>query len=334
MADIKRYYYLKLKDNFFDSEEIKILESKPEGIYYSNLLIKLYLKSLKFNGALKFNESIAYDENMIATITNLNIDLVKKGLKVLTALKLIERLEDGTIYLTNIQSFIGKSSSEGDRKRQYREKIEEEKRLTKATGDLKNFASVISEEESLQDNSSMAIKEGCPMGNRTNKGKVTALYPVVARTEAGTFMDKSTPEIEIESELKLEKKLEIEIEQQNTEDTVSQSKKLMNYFEKSSGFPGTLNLGALKLAVRQHGAYYVKKAMEIALERNKPTMIYINGILNNWRKEGYPKGDEGDGYRSTGTNIEKCTKGSSSFKPREPKLLGEEEQRFVEQLLL
>lgn len=130
MAENKKYYYLKLKDNFFDSEEIKVLESMPNGKLYAYLLIKLYLISLKSSGALRFNETIPYDENLIATVTNLNIRVVRSGLKVLYSMKLIEKLDDGTIYMTNIQNFIGKSSSEADRKRQYREEIEEEKKLT------------------------------------------------------------------------------------------------------------------------------------------------------------------------------------------------------------
>ncbi|EMW5712290.1 TPA: phage replisome organizer N-terminal domain-containing protein, partial [Enterococcus faecium] len=52
MADNKRYYYLKLKENFFDSDEMVLLESMPDGYIYSNILLKLYLRSLKHEGKL------------------------------------------------------------------------------------------------------------------------------------------------------------------------------------------------------------------------------------------------------------------------------------------
>ncbi|MDS2505968.1 phage replisome organizer N-terminal domain-containing protein, partial [Streptococcus pneumoniae] len=52
MSDNKKYYYLKLRDNFFDNDDIAILESMPDGILYSNILLKLYLRSLKNNGKL------------------------------------------------------------------------------------------------------------------------------------------------------------------------------------------------------------------------------------------------------------------------------------------
>lgn len=116
MEDNKKYYYLKLKENFFESEEIKKLESIPNGVFYTNLLIKLYLKSLKGNGALRFNDYIPYDESMISIITNLNIDIVRSGLKVLTSMNFIEKLDDGTILILNKQDDIGKSKSKMNRK--------------------------------------------------------------------------------------------------------------------------------------------------------------------------------------------------------------------------
>ena len=50
VADNRKYYYLKLKEDFFDSDELKILESQKDGYLYSNILLKLYLKSLSNPG--------------------------------------------------------------------------------------------------------------------------------------------------------------------------------------------------------------------------------------------------------------------------------------------
>ena len=55
MADNRKYYYLKLKENFFDSDSIVLLEDMKDGILYSNILLKLYLKSLKNGGKLQLN---------------------------------------------------------------------------------------------------------------------------------------------------------------------------------------------------------------------------------------------------------------------------------------
>ena len=129
MSDNKKYYYLKLKDNFFESDEIKILEQMKNGYKYSNLLLKLYLKSLKFDGALRLNEYIPYNIEMISAIVGMDIDTVKVAFEIFKQLKLIEILEDGTIYMLQIQNYIGTSSTEGDRKREYRKRIESNKSL-------------------------------------------------------------------------------------------------------------------------------------------------------------------------------------------------------------
>ncbi len=69
MADNRKYYYLKLKENFFDSDSIVLLEDMKDGILYSNILLKLYLKSLKNGGKLQLDEHIPYTAQMIATLT-------------------------------------------------------------------------------------------------------------------------------------------------------------------------------------------------------------------------------------------------------------------------
>ena len=117
MSDNKKYYYLKLKDDFFERPEIKVLESMQNGYKYSNLLLKLYLKSLRFEGALRLNEYIPYNTEMISAIVGMDVDTVKVAFDIFKQLKLIEVLDSGTIYMLDIQNFIGKSSTEGDRKR-------------------------------------------------------------------------------------------------------------------------------------------------------------------------------------------------------------------------
>lgn len=122
MADNKKYYYLKLKENFFESDEAIILESMPDGYIYSNILLKLYLRSLKNNGLLMFNNLVPYNSQMLATITRHQVGTIEKAVKIFKDLQLIEILDNGAIYMTNIQNFVGKSSSQADYMRNYRER--------------------------------------------------------------------------------------------------------------------------------------------------------------------------------------------------------------------
>ena len=124
MSDNKKYYYLRMKDNFFDSDELKILESMKDGYLYSNILLKLYLRSLKNDGKLVVNERIPYSADMLASVTGHQVGTIKQALSIFKDLGLIDVLDNGAIYMLDIQNFIGKGSSEADRKREYRQRIE------------------------------------------------------------------------------------------------------------------------------------------------------------------------------------------------------------------
>lgn len=130
MSDNKKYYYLKLKDTFFDSDAMIILESMPDGYKYSNILLKLYLRSLKGEGKLMFNDRIPYNSTVLAQVTRHSVGDIEKAIQIFQDLDLIEILDNGAIYITDIQSFIGESSTEADRKREYRNRIGNERKNT------------------------------------------------------------------------------------------------------------------------------------------------------------------------------------------------------------
>lgn len=131
MADNKKYYYMRLKENFFDSDEMIILENMDngDGIIYSNILLKLYLRSLKYEGRLMFNERIPFNPQMLSTIVRHPVGVVEKALKAFVDLGLVEVMDNGAIYMLDIQNFIGKTSTEADRKKIYRAQIAKEKGL-------------------------------------------------------------------------------------------------------------------------------------------------------------------------------------------------------------
>ncbi|WP_349551307.1 phage replisome organizer N-terminal domain-containing protein [Leuconostoc pseudomesenteroides] len=131
MADNKKYYYIRLKENFFDSDEIKLLESIPnDGYKFSNILLKMYLKSLKYEGRLMFNERIPFHAEMLATVTGHSLGDVTRAIDMFKKFGLIEVLETGEIYMLDIQSFIGKTSTEADRIKAYRKNVEHQKQAS------------------------------------------------------------------------------------------------------------------------------------------------------------------------------------------------------------
>ena len=129
---------MRLKENFFDSDEMIILENmdNKEGIVYSNILLKLYLRSLKNEGRLMFNDRIPFNSQMLATIVRHPVGVVEKALKAFIDLGLVEIMDNGAIYMLDIQNFIGKTSTEADRKKNYRAKISSEKETLKLVGQM------------------------------------------------------------------------------------------------------------------------------------------------------------------------------------------------------
>ena len=137
MSDNRKYYYLKLKESYFDDDAIVLLESMQDGMLYSNILLKLYLKSLKNGGKLQLDENIPYTAQMIATITRQQVGTVERALQIFMKLGLVEPLDNGALYMSNIELFIGQSSTEGERKRRARMKISEQKRLSGQVSEAK-----------------------------------------------------------------------------------------------------------------------------------------------------------------------------------------------------
>ena len=99
MPDNKKYYYLRLKENFFDDNAMKIMESMPDGYLYSNILLKMYLASLQSDGRLMLNNYIPYNAQMIASITRHQTGTVEKALTIFEQLGLIEILDNGAIRM-------------------------------------------------------------------------------------------------------------------------------------------------------------------------------------------------------------------------------------------
>lgn len=106
-----RFYWLKLKRDYFKRHDITILEAMPNGKEYSLFYLKLMLESVDHEGRLRFNDQIPYNEQMLATITNTNIDTVRTAIKVLEQLELLEIWDDQTIYMTEVNRMIGSASN-------------------------------------------------------------------------------------------------------------------------------------------------------------------------------------------------------------------------------
>ena len=126
-----RYFYLMLKENFYDSDDMVLLESMENGYKYSNILLKLYLRSLKDKGKLMYKDRIPYSIEMLAKLTRHDPDTVRRAIEIFRNMGIIEILDNGAIFMMDIENYIGKSSTEADRRRAYDRRIAAEKKQLK-----------------------------------------------------------------------------------------------------------------------------------------------------------------------------------------------------------
>ena len=118
-----RFYWLQLKEDFFDEDAIEWLEDQPNGAEQAYFYLKLCLKSLKTDGLLirRVGEMlIPYDAERLSKMTGTNPNVVQAAIVNLKMCGLVEQLENGTLYLTQVAKMVGHSSIGAFKKQQQR----------------------------------------------------------------------------------------------------------------------------------------------------------------------------------------------------------------------
>jgi predicted phage replisome organizer len=115
-----------------------------DGYLYSNILLKLYLKSLCRAGKLMVTDKIPYSPEVLAKVTGHEVGTIEKAVNLFREYGLLEIFDSGSIYMLDIQNYIGKSTTEADRKRNYRKRIEKDKRIEhkKKSGQMSGHSSL------------------------------------------------------------------------------------------------------------------------------------------------------------------------------------------------
>ena len=110
----KKYYWLKLKEDFFEEDAIAWIEEQDKGKEYCLFYLKLCLKSLKTNGLLIRNVGsmlVPYDAKTLAKVTSTDIDTVKVAMDIFTKIGLVQILENGEIFISQLQNMVGSETS-------------------------------------------------------------------------------------------------------------------------------------------------------------------------------------------------------------------------------
>lgn len=120
MASTKKYFWLKLKDDFFRDKKIKKLRRIAGGDTYTIIYLKMQLLSLKREGKLIFE---GVEENFVEELA-LEIDEEPDNVKMTVAFllsnKLIEEIDEDEYMLPQAVESMGSESSSAARMRKHR----------------------------------------------------------------------------------------------------------------------------------------------------------------------------------------------------------------------
>ena len=176
MGETKRYYWLKLPEEFFDDDTIDFIASQENGEKYCLFYLKLCLKALKSEGKLiRFvgEMVVPYDEIALAKLTRTDVDTVRSAIILFTKIGLIKRLETGEIFLTQINEMVGK---ETDKAKLMRKKRLQEKQALISNNVTQMLPECYTEKEIEKDIDIEIDRQTCAGANRPAPEDVFNFY--------------------------------------------------------------------------------------------------------------------------------------------------------------
>lgn len=118
----KRFYYLKMRFDFFERPEIMMIMSMEHGPAIITLFIQMIGKAANRSGYLKFSDSEPYTADIISIVFRTTKEVATAALVALQRFHLIDILDDKTIVILNINDFVGSETVWAEKKRQQRDK--------------------------------------------------------------------------------------------------------------------------------------------------------------------------------------------------------------------
>jgi len=120
MAETKKYFWLKLKDDFFDEKYIKALRRLPQGDSLVIVYLKMQLKSLKTEGIIKYEQILPDAVSELAMLLDEDENIVRLAIEALLKFGVIERWENETFCMVAMQELIGGETASAIRVRKHR----------------------------------------------------------------------------------------------------------------------------------------------------------------------------------------------------------------------
>ncbi len=122
MSENKRYYWMKLKKDFFEQKMIKILRTFDNGEKMIMIFLKIQLHSLENDGYIYYENMLPAFEQELAVAIDEDIEKVKLTLDTLIRFGAVEKIDEKKYYITALEDCIGSESASAKRMRNKREK--------------------------------------------------------------------------------------------------------------------------------------------------------------------------------------------------------------------
>lgn len=301
MSD-KRFYWIKVKNEFFDLPAIDWLQDQENGCQYIVLYQKLCLLTANSAGELvrKVGDMIIpYDVKKIAEMTRFDFDTVAVAVSLYKKIGLVIEREDGVLVIANIGEMVGSETRWAEKKRLQRE----QKKALPA--------------QSTEENEDKKGHEGdnVPSNVPDNKG-----------TNAPTLSDKRSEYRDQSIELREQSKSTENKQQQLPRARVREGEvckiseasnslrphsrdkpdddfgEVMRTFSDNiHPITGEIERDKLVDLTEEYGAHWVTSAIEEAALSNGRSLRYITAILERWRRDGF-KTERKKGGSGYGTN--------------------------------
>lgn len=128
----KRFFWLKLRETFFNETYIKAMRTFKNGDSLVLTYLEMALYSLKSNGVIERGELTPSLADEISIAINEPVARVKKTIEMLTKARVAE-LDGDKLFLTEMMKLMGSESSSAERMRRLRYKKSDETGVTSAS---------------------------------------------------------------------------------------------------------------------------------------------------------------------------------------------------------
>lgn len=147
----KRYYWLKLKEDYFNSPKIKKLRKIAGGDTYTIIYLKMQLLSIKNKGIIEYEKIEPTFEEELALKLDEDVENVKITLAYIEAQGLIDKNENDEFLLFEASNNVGSECESAERVRQFRER--ENQKLLQCNGSVTEVKRIsISNSNSISNN--------------------------------------------------------------------------------------------------------------------------------------------------------------------------------------